>query len=711
MSKRYPGGLITKTPVTPTTASAPGVWTLEQALQYIKAGTWPLAALTDPYFKYVTMLLHGDGTNGAQNNTFLDSSTNNFTITRNGNTTQGSFSPYGSNWSNYFDGTGDSLTIPNNTAFRIGSGDFTVEGWVLFPTAGGIQAIVSQFNSGGTGPGWTIYKKTTDVIEFFGGSGTITVTGTTALTVGAWNHFAVVRNGSTITIYVNGVAGGTGTNSSFTDETTTALYIGARADGAPMTGYISNVRIVKGTAVYTSAFTPSTTPLTAIANTSLLTCQSNRFIDNSTNNFTITRNGDVSVQRFSPFSPTAAYSTSVIGGSGYFDGSGDKLTLANSSAFDCGTGNDFCMEMWAYATYYTNAQHYWTSHQGGVTNGFYFSNATGAGRYPSLQIYSGGGGGAGVASNVLMPLNQWNHICVTRQSGRMRIFLNGELTGTTTTSFQVNTDGHLLGINGGDNFNGDGGWYGGGRYINGSVPTTYQTASTTLNTQIFTPPTAPFTTTSQGAVAGDVKVLVTFTNGGIFDNAMMNNLETVGDAQISTSVKKFGTGSMAFDGSGDYLISANNPNISIASGDFTIEFWLYWNSVTNQADIVSSRPNTSAQTGYVIYLGTNYFAFVMSSNGSSWDFNQTTSFTWSSGTWYHCAVTRSGSNIRFFVNGTQVGNTYTYLNSIAQTNPLVVGGSPGGNYLNGYIDDLRITKGYARYTSTFTPPAAAFPNQ
>ena len=62
------------------------------------------AAPSDPQFDYVTLLLNGDGTNGAQNNTFLDSSTNAFTITRNGNTTQGSFSPYGSLWSNYLNG-------------------------------------------------------------------------------------------------------------------------------------------------------------------------------------------------------------------------------------------------------------------------------------------------------------------------------------------------------------------------------------------------------------------------------------------------------------------------------------------------------------------------------------------------------------------------------------------------------------------------------
>ena len=65
------------------------------------------------------MLLHGDGTNGAQNNSFTDGSTNNFTVTRNGNTTQGTFSPFAPGWSNFFDGNGDYLTAPANSAFNL----------------------------------------------------------------------------------------------------------------------------------------------------------------------------------------------------------------------------------------------------------------------------------------------------------------------------------------------------------------------------------------------------------------------------------------------------------------------------------------------------------------------------------------------------------------------------------------------------------------
>ena len=105
MSFRYPAGLITAS--SPVNANYPsGVWTPRQALPYLQNNVWG----QDPFFEQTVLLLHGDGTNGAQNNTFLDSSSNNFTITRNGNTTQGTFTPFSlaaGEWSNFFYGNGD----------------------------------------------------------------------------------------------------------------------------------------------------------------------------------------------------------------------------------------------------------------------------------------------------------------------------------------------------------------------------------------------------------------------------------------------------------------------------------------------------------------------------------------------------------------------------------------------------------------------------
>jgi hypothetical protein len=88
----------------------------------------------DAFFNQTVLLLHGDGTNGAQNNTFIDGSSNNLTITRNGNTTQGTFTPFSAEagkWSASLVGSSDGLTSTSNAAFGFGSGDFTIEFWVI----------------------------------------------------------------------------------------------------------------------------------------------------------------------------------------------------------------------------------------------------------------------------------------------------------------------------------------------------------------------------------------------------------------------------------------------------------------------------------------------------------------------------------------------------------------------------------------------------
>jgi hypothetical protein len=221
-------------------------------------------------------------------------------------------------------------------------------------------------------------------------------------------------------------------------------------------------------------------------------------------------------------------------------------------------------------------------------------------------------------------------------------------------------------------------------------------------------PTAPLTAIT------NTQLLLNFTNGAIFDNAMMNDLETVGNAQISTSVKKYGTGSLAFDGTGDYLLSnpATTELYAFGTGDFTIEFWLYLNSTSSVQVFYDSRPASAQGLQPTIYINSSGTLFYYTNVA-----NRITGSSLSTNTWYHIAVARSGTSTKMFVNGTQVGSTYT--DSTNYVNPAlrpIIGadgfnsGSPGGNATNGYIDDLRITKGYARYTANFTAPTAAFPN-
>jgi hypothetical protein len=652
----------------------------------------PSGAGPDAQFNYVTMLLHGDGTNGAQNNTFLDSSTNNFTISRNGNTTQGSFSPYGSNWSNYFDGTGDYLSIADNAALDMGSSSFTIEGWFL-PQAnvGAGKGVFGKRANNGVVGGILFYFSDTGVtprlLADIGGSWGVDITASSGFTLGQWNHFAVVRNSNTWTIYINGTSVGSATNSGTVVDSSAAFTImaeSAAASEGTTQGYISNFRVVKGTAVYTTNFTPPTALLTAIANTSLLTCQSNRFIDNSTNNFTITRNGDTSVQRFSPFS-AAAYSTSVTGGSGFFDGTGDYLNTASDAAFTLGSSGNFTVECWVYLNGSQSS-----SYAAVMTNMATFSNAY-ANRWAftinglNLRWYNSNGDGV---MDVSVVPYQWIHLAAVRSGSTITIYVNGVAVAGQTTNQAYTTEGSLK-I----------GFLTGAAAFKGYIADARVVKGTAVYTADFTPPTAPLTAIT------NTTFLANTTNGAIFDNAMMTTLETVGDAQISTSVKKYGTGSIAFDGTGDYLQIPYSPNFQFGTGAYTVEFW-----INTTATDVWIMFNAATDTGIRVYI-TSTGTVQLNEQVSNVDSAITSTTAINNGAWRHVAFSRvSGQGTKMFVDGVyqdQLPAVYNFSNTstlyIGTRSSLVL-------FFNGYLDDFRITKGYARYTTTFTPPTAAFSN-
>lgn len=217
--------------------------------------------------------------------------------------TNGFYLPFktASQWSGYFDGTGDSLTYTSTVA--IGSGDFTLEAWVYLTATPSVNGWVYGARSGSNTSGYLFFDSSRR--PCFQGDTTAFLTSSTAVTLNTWNHIAVVRQGTAtgnLKLYLNGTqVASVGTTNNF--SYTGTQYIGATNGASPynITGYISNLRIVPGTAVYTSAFTPPTSQLTAVSGTSLLTCQSNTFVDNSTNAFAITANGDSRPQQFSPF--------------------------------------------------------------------------------------------------------------------------------------------------------------------------------------------------------------------------------------------------------------------------------------------------------------------------------------------------------------------------------------------------------------------------
>jgi hypothetical protein len=658
-------------------------------------------------------LLNTTSTNGQQNNTFLDSSTNNFTITRNGTPTQGSITPYWPNgqWSNFFNGSSQ-LSIPNNAAFELGAGNFSYEAFVYATVATNTfaQGIISYGIAGSTGSSTcTMDISSTGFLQLPYATGAApTITDPTAFPLNQWVHCVACRSGSTLSLFVNGVRKAT-TTTSATVGTGGAMVIGGQWFANASTrqlqnGYISNVRVLKGASAYDatlSTLTVPTAPLTPISNTSLLTCQSNRFIDNGTANsgqpFPITANGTPRVQAFQPFSPTASYTTALYGGSGLFNGSTDFLTTPNNAAFVFGSG-DFTIEAWVYIN--SNVEQYFYGRQ--TTGGIGTSLGINASLKWTGNVSLNGSSNTGIISSASSVPNTWTHIAFTRLSTTITLWINGVSAGTNTVAGALHdpaTTVYIGELFPGLNFG----------FTNGYISNMRVVKGTAVYTGAFTPPTAPVTAIT------NTSLLLNFTNAGIYDAAAQNDVTTVGDAQASTTITaKWPPTSMKFDGSGDSLTMPLTPATTITSGNFTIEFWLNPSTVASASQaIVGTRENDGAATiNWGIFLQSNQLSFqAYSTTGVNMGVlsHQT---TLSAGTWYYCALTRNGSTFTLYINSVPSTSTLTSALTIVQSGTTLYVGKFAAattvGALNGYIQDLRITKGVAR---TITTPTAAFPTR
>jgi hypothetical protein len=286
-------------------------------------------------------------------------------------------------------------------------------------------------------------------------------------------------------------------------------------------------------------------------------------------------------------------------------------------------------------------------------------------------------------------VGQWNHLAVTRTGTSVAFYANGATAGSGTVSGTIDTGSSITDINRSANA------------TTSTVPGYYGSfrISDNVRSSLTTVPTSPFTSD------GNTKLLLNFTNAGIIDNTGKNNLETVGNAQIDTTTKKFGTGSMEFDGTGDYLVAPSNSEL-ILSGDFTIECWAYRSASGSYR--LFTLGDSVGTSGIEIYVsGTPTGTWVVYSNNA-------TRITGSSATrevWTYLALVRSGSTVTLYVDGTASGSTWS--SSATFSGRFFVGAEFYNNTVtadtNGFIDDLRITKGVARYpTEPF--PTKAFPD-
>ena len=191
-----------------------------------------------------------------------------------------------------------------------------------------------------------------------------------------------------------------------------------------------------------------------------------------------------------------------------------------------------------------------------------------------------------------------------------------------------------------------------------------------------------------------------------------------GSARISTAQSEFGGASGLFGGAGDYLSVADSSDWAFGSGDFTIDFWVRWNALPVsgqfQAFVGQSDANSNVVWMFTLYnnAGTYTFRFLqIPVSGGAMTIDITNTTTLSANTWYHIALVRSGNSWYMFKNGTQFGSTATEADPVTDHATSLTIGRWCTNYpreLNGWLDEFRISKGVARWTSNFTPPTAPY---
>lgn len=202
-----------------------------------------------------------------------------------------------------FNGTNQNLSYATSALFSFGTGDFTAEAWVYKTSNPAYESCIYDARTGNTGTPWALYISQTNYPYFYDGN---TYTSSIAISINTWTHVAVSRSSGVLKVFVNGVQGFSATVTTNLDRSAGLNIATDPANTFRYPGYMSNMRIVKGTAVYTTAFTPSTVPLTAVSGTSLLlnSVSGAYLADSSSNALVATAAGSPTWNASSPFTVT-----------------------------------------------------------------------------------------------------------------------------------------------------------------------------------------------------------------------------------------------------------------------------------------------------------------------------------------------------------------------------------------------------------------------
>jgi hypothetical protein len=621
------------------------------------------------------------------------------TITISGNPMLSNLSPFPNKTFSYvpttfgastaFNGTTSVLTLDGSSNLAFGSSNFTIEVSVYFTSVAAAQYIYDSRPSGtATGAYPTIYMTAGRVLTYFT-NGADRISAAIPCAVNTWYHIVVSRTGSSTIMFINGTQQAT----TYTDTTVylngaSRPLIGAAGSTSTLflSGNVANLRVQNGTG--TIAVNVPTEPLKVTATTRLLTCQGSA-TDNS--GFNTITNTAVTPSTINPFVQPSSMGTMV------FDGTGDLVQIPDAAYLELGTQN-FCIEGWVQITDTAGTQSLIQKRSG--TAVFPFILWSSGGTMQAFMSNTTNGDILNSASFGLIRAGTWNYFAVYRIGNSFYGALNGVITslGTSALGMLNNTTNWCLGGNADATTD----------MLFGSIANLRISVGASIYTASVCPiPTRPLT------VEPNTVVLINGTNAGLSDNAGTLNYETVGQAQVSTVVFNYGSGSASFDGTGDWLISrtttrhAYYDTLYLLQSDFTIEAWVNIQSFAAVRSIISRG---TATTGWTVGVSTGGLLQFIDANTAA----VTGKTPINGGAWTHIAVVRSGlasNNLRMYVNGVLdfVSTTGITTNYTAQDVTYVGADRVGGTPMLGYINDLRVSK-VARYLDTqFIPPRSTLP--
>jgi hypothetical protein len=585
-----------------------------------------------------------------------------------------------------FNGSSSFLMSPDSVDYEFPSGRFTIEAWIRCSVINTRLEIMSTYSSSTNG--WTIYKDTDNKIKVNLSGDAADIVSTTTLQANVWYHIAVSGSPGSYRLFINGIQEG----NTFTGAVSLAggpLYIGKIVSAGSsyyfFNGFMSNIRIVNGTAVYTSNFNTTApisplTELTNVPNTVLLITGSHSPLPPK-----VYPVGVPQVVRGAPRGRGGPFRTNGDGGYSLNFNSSNSDRLIHSPSPKFNFSGDFTIECWINTTV--------TALENSISRRL-FTFGVGDANTLSINFWNGSAASSNISvfSNAMVitgtiPVadGNWHHVALTRSGTTMRLFVDGVVSGTATNSVTYNSGvtnttfiGAYTATTG--RFNG---FINNFRAVNGTAVYTSDFRNNLPTGNLQNIPNTVILLQDTG--------VTTYLPNEVVSKKPYFEILPFGSSSSGVSLSSaspFGIGidgSIRFTGT-SFIVYGENGHYNFASRMYTIECWaMFTNSTSSPMAIISNWISSTA--GWSLKReADNRIKFFVSGNtllltGPVVDNNR----------WYHIAVTGDIGESRLFIDGvladtsTSTGHTLsggsTYIGRI---------GSSASNYLSGFVSNIRI---------------------